>query len=128
MGVEIDRCPKCGGIWLDGGEIKELVARRRSPAGDAQLEAAIDQLSRAQPLGGTRPMVVGDAIHRPCPACAGKLTNVYFAQTQIEHCNKCQGVFLDRGELARAMQLVDSNEATTIMALAASVTTSGTIG
>jgi len=128
VGVEIDRCPNCGGIWLDGGEIKELIARRSSPDGDAQLEAAIDRLSKARPLGGAPPMVAGDAVHKACPACSGKLTIAHFAQTQIEHCNACQGVFLDRGELARAMKLVDSNEATTIMALAASVTTSGTIG
>lgn len=128
VGVEIDRCPNCGGIWLDGGEIKELIARRQAPGGDAQLESAIDQLSQSQPLPANPPMVAGDVVDKPCPACGGKLTNVYFPGGQIEHCNACQGVFLDRGELAKAMQLVDSNEATTIMALAASVTTSGTIG
>lgn len=23
-GVEVDRCPSCGGYWLDGGELAEL--------------------------------------------------------------------------------------------------------
>ena len=128
MGVEIDRCPNCGGIWLDGGEIKELATRRHATAGGAQLEAAIDQLARVRPNRGAALPVTVDASATPCPACGGKLTTAHFGQTPVEYCNACQGVFLDRGELARAMERVDSNEATTIMALAASVTASGSIG
>jgi len=128
MGVEIDRCPNCGGIWLDDGEIKELIAKRTAPGSDAQLEAAIDQLARSQPSAGTPPPLAGDIVNTACPACGGKLTIATFGQSSIEQCNACQGVFVDRGELAKAMQLVDSNEATTIMALAGAVTTSGTIG
>ena len=26
-GVQIDRCPECGGMWLDAGEVEELLAR-----------------------------------------------------------------------------------------------------
>ncbi|ACB39465.1 zf-TFIIB domain-containing protein [Pyrobaculum neutrophilum] len=25
-GIEIDQCPKCGGVWLDGGELNKLIA------------------------------------------------------------------------------------------------------
>ncbi|WKZ56484.1 MAG: zf-TFIIB domain-containing protein [Bdellovibrionota bacterium] len=25
MGVVIDRCPKCGGVWLDGGELEQII-------------------------------------------------------------------------------------------------------
>ncbi|AET33483.1 zf-TFIIB domain-containing protein [Pyrobaculum ferrireducens] len=25
--IEIDACPKCGGVWLDGGELQKLMAR-----------------------------------------------------------------------------------------------------
>jgi Zn-finger nucleic acid-binding protein len=128
MGVEIDRCPSCGGIWLDGGEIKQLLAMRNAPGSEAQLEATIDRLAKARPTGGAPPPPADDIVNTACPACAGKLTIVTFGQTIIEHCNACQGVFIDRGELARAMKLVDSNEATTIMALAGSVVTSGRIG
>ena len=27
-GVEIDCCPKCGGIWLDRGELFEIISKR----------------------------------------------------------------------------------------------------
>ncbi|MEM1597551.1 MAG: zf-TFIIB domain-containing protein [Pyrobaculum sp.] len=25
--IEIDSCPKCGGVWLDGGELNKLLAK-----------------------------------------------------------------------------------------------------
>jgi len=37
--VVIDRCPKCGGVWLDGGELDKLFA-------DVSDEALV-QMSRA---------------------------------------------------------------------------------
>lgn len=27
MGVEIDYCPRCRGVWLDGGELEKLMER-----------------------------------------------------------------------------------------------------
>ncbi len=127
LGVEIDRCINCGGLWLDAGELKELVARRPAPGSDEQLEAKIAQLSRVRPTGGAAPSDV-DVVNRACPACRGKLIIATFGDASIEQCNACYGVFVDRGELAKAMKLVNSGEATTIMALAGSVTTSGSIG
>ena len=61
-------------------------------------------------------------------ACAGKLAVVSFSESTIVLCGACDGVFLDKGELQRAMELVGSDEATTIVALASSVSTAGTIG
>jgi len=27
--IEVDSCPKCGGAWLDGGELQKLIAKIR---------------------------------------------------------------------------------------------------
>jgi uncharacterized protein len=27
QGIEIDYCPKCRGIWLDGGELEKIIER-----------------------------------------------------------------------------------------------------
>ncbi|MCE4610994.1 MAG: zf-TFIIB domain-containing protein [Desulfurococcales archaeon] len=27
--IEVDFCPKCGGVWLDGGELNKLISRVR---------------------------------------------------------------------------------------------------
>ena len=29
LGVEIDYCPRCRGVWLDGGEMEKLLERSR---------------------------------------------------------------------------------------------------
>jgi uncharacterized protein len=31
QGVEIDYCPKCRGVWLDRGELDNLIERSKSP-------------------------------------------------------------------------------------------------
>jgi len=122
VGVEIDRCGGCGGLWLDEGEVKALAAQ---PA-DAlnQVRAVDNQSSSVNPTDIGLPEGLLD---KPCPACAGKLTHAVFGSTGVEHCNSCHGIYVDRGELQKAMQLVDTTEATTIVALARSVETSGTI-
>ena len=44
-GVTIDTCTECGGVWLDKGELGELVA------GINRAESSLDQeLSRARPI------------------------------------------------------------------------------
>jgi Zn-finger nucleic acid-binding protein len=117
LDVEIDLCPGCGGMWLDDGEIKQLSQR----ASDALSE--MEKLEKGGASGNAK-----NVIDTPCPACKGKLMIVSFGPTNIEHCSGCGGVFLDRGELEKAMKLVDSTEATTIVALARSVETSGVLG
>jgi Zn-finger nucleic acid-binding protein len=120
VGVEIDFCTGCGGIWLDEGEIKALAA---APAVTLDQVRALDnQIPSVNPVDPGKSTAT---INKPCPACGGKLTNAEFSGTNVEHCNGCHGIFVDRGELQRTMQLVDTTEATTIVALARSVETSG---
>lgn len=43
QGVEMDHCPQCGGIWLDQGELNELIRREAVAAfqrGEDALAAA----------------------------------------------------------------------------------------
>jgi len=39
------------------------------------------------------------AVH--CPKCDGTLSEITFDDVQIDRCNKCNGVWLDSGELER---------------------------
>ena len=36
-----------------------------------------------------------------CPKCDGTLSELTFEEVQIDRCNKCNGVWLDAGELER---------------------------
>lgn len=122
VGVEIDFCSGCGGIWLDEGEIKALAAQPASALD--QVRSLDNQIASVNPVA---PGKSAETLSKPCPACGGKLTNAEFSGTNVEHCNGCHGIFVDRGELQKAMQLVDTTEATTIVALAKSVSTSGSL-
>ena len=125
--VEIDRCGHCGGMWLDEGEIDALWDSQGEKAADeGQMEEAIAKLLDAPVVDANAGR--DQATQSACPSCAGKLTLVTFAETKIEQCSGCRGIFLDRGELQKAMALLDTPGGTTIMALARSVTASGTIG
>jgi len=48
IAVEIDRCPKCMGIWLDGGETDKIMTIGRRMAGVAfdERQAARDELAK----------------------------------------------------------------------------------
>ena len=51
-GVEFDRCPVSGGIWLDKGELEKLLSAVQNAASEDRAhygEYVIDQKSRAEP-------------------------------------------------------------------------------
>ena len=118
--VELDLCPGCGGLWLDRGEIQQLALKPTDAITDLRL------LIYQGPDPQLDPST--DALETPCPACGGKFTQVSLGAISAECCNECEGLFLDRGELDRAMAEVQSSEADTIVAIARSVTTHGSIG
>ena len=121
--VEVDFCSGCRGLWLDEGEIRRLA--EDSAAALSRLEEVERQVAA---LAGPVAAPADADLATPCPACGGKLTVAVFGPTSIELCSACHGIFLDHGELEKAIALVEGDEATTIVALARSVTTSGSVG
>lgn len=93
-GVEVDRCLRCGGIWLDQGELDTLLRARNVVAGAiARLDAG-----PAMPGAGTRHQV-GQV---DCPRDRVRMTTVRDRRQPhiaFEACGRCGGVFMDRGEL-----------------------------
>ncbi len=118
--VEIDYCPECRGVWLDRDEIRELADKSDEALGE--LRELVQEGAPAAPARST--------VEKPCPACGGKLTLAVFGSIYMEHCTLCEGIYLDRGELDKAMFVVKArgDEIATIVALARSVVTRGTIG
>lgn len=118
--VEVDYCPSCRGLWLDRDEIRRLA--KKSEETLSELRELVQKGASEEPARST--------VVPPCPACGGKLTLAAFGSIQMEHCSACDGVFLDRGELDKAMFVVKArgDEVVTIVALARSVVTRGSIG
>ncbi len=90
--VLIDECPKCGGFWLDAGELSTAF-------GIDSIEALL-----LENLAGSLKGPI------PCPKCAhemGLLTiqddTVEKKRTTVDMCRKCHGIWLDAGELEHLM-------------------------
>jgi len=100
QGLEVDLCPKCGGLWLDRGEITHA----------AKLPEK--ELARLRNLlrGSSGPPPVPTENKAPCPACEGQLSEVLLGAVHVDYCGTCHGIFLDRGELQQAIDAVRARE------------------
>lgn len=93
--IEYDDCERCGGLWLDKGELQAL----------AQAESLPYQLAhRPAPADAPPPRVEGT---RACPRCSELLSVMPVRTVRLDFCGQCQGLFLDHGEL---MQFLKSEE------------------
>jgi Zn-finger nucleic acid-binding protein len=108
-------------MWLDRDEIREL--SDKSDRELADLKKIVDQVDP----GKFKPPTTVD---HPCPACTGKLTVAILGPIYVEHCSACDGLYLDKGELDKAIRVlrVRGGDIATIAALARSVVTRGSIG
>ena len=85
--VEIDRCPKCKGLFFDEGELDSILDARAGAAADGGgFNEMADQLNMATGA---------------CPRCEQVELKPYVgpAGVRIDRCPQCEGVFLDQGEL-----------------------------
>ena len=108
--VEVDVCRDCGGMWLDRGEIAALAAMPDSEL--AELRAGHHNApARA----------VGSSSKLRCPACPGRLVEKMIGMIRVEFCTKCQGFYLDRGELEHAVKTARARGASArhVLAMAA---------
>jgi Zn-finger nucleic acid-binding protein len=95
--VEIDRCPTCGGVWLDRGELDGV--RKLGAMGTRSIEA-LDGVPSVEPAERPQPLL--------CPRDRSRMSvHRDPGQKHVEYdtCTKCGGVFLDAGELADLTEL-----------------------
>lgn len=85
--VEIDRCPVCKGMYFDRGELEHMVSSVEIGTGDTFAFSATSDAMDAVPARCFRCGV--DMTSHTCPA-----------GLRIDKCERCEGVFLDQGELA----------------------------
>lgn len=88
--ITTDRCPNCGGIFLDKGEL-DVVAT--GIAGEIEF-CSVDEREQ-----------IDKHPYRKCPkpACAGnkmrKIGLLIYCDTIFDYCEKCGGFFLDKEEI-----------------------------
>lgn len=106
--VEIDHCVRCGGIWLDAGEL-ELLLDARDKADRLLGSFRKDKNTTEQP--------------RKCPICRKKMAQIIIGTSQpplrIDECKRRHGLWFDRGELRRVLSQGPLDEESRIQQLLA---------
>ncbi len=85
--VEIDVCHRCGGVWLDEGELEILLGAGQDAS---PFHDALDSSSAGEP--GTR----------RCPVCSKKMGRIAIrldTPVEIDKCPRKHGLWFDEGEL-----------------------------
>jgi Zn-finger nucleic acid-binding protein len=92
-GIEVDHCQKCGGVWLDKGELELLIEKEYTGV-------SIKPTSLRQEGGNFFRWFRGmnEERRRLCPVCGRKMRKVTVMGVIIDECNK-DGLWLDAGEL-----------------------------
>ncbi len=117
--IVLDRCPSCGGFWLDGGELdlvnreledimpvhgkgfSEFVNELHVPYWHKRLRVrggASDFTREAPPIKGAE---LEGGTDYTCPACDAKLNRYRAFGVCIEGCPECKGIWLEKDELRK---------------------------
>jgi Zn-finger nucleic acid-binding protein len=105
--VELDHCVKCGGTWLDAGEMELL------------MEGAV---KAGELLDSMVPDVDCHENPRPCPICEKQMQKVKLTcgdagPVTLDKCKNNDGMWFDKGELSGILQMGESPCAGTVVQL-----------
>ena len=97
-GIDVDRCVRCGGTWMDTGEVEMLGAFDL-----AALDRVSATLAAAPEVRRTR---------RRCPRCPRRLREVTIGVGPVLTLDRCpwgHGVWFDRGEMLTLIHAFDGD-------------------
>jgi len=83
LGVEVDQCPDCTGIWLDAGELEPILGAMPPAAALERTEATFTE----------------DEAPMRCPRCGAVAVLLAAPPVKVNMCSACQGLWLDAHEL-----------------------------
>ncbi|OGV39273.1 MAG: hypothetical protein A2X48_21910 [Lentisphaerae bacterium GWF2_49_21] len=94
--VRVDSCSKCNGVWLHKGELNKIAHPHEGDLEYCSIEhIAEDRISEFN-----------------CPNCHDvklkKVNFISYSDIVLEYCAKCEGIWLDRGELDAINSEIDN--------------------
>lgn len=97
-GAEVDRCPVCGGMYLDRGELDKVAGPH---SGDLEFSTVdLDSFDHEDDHG---------VIH--CPLDTGlpmkKVEFNIYTNVILDYCEHCRGFWVGAGELTRINEIVE---------------------
>jgi Zn-finger nucleic acid-binding protein len=97
MGVVLDRCVDSGGIWLDSGELDELLgAAKDNPASLKDFVSLVP----ASASGSATAAVTGG---KKSPISGKPMNHDTVLDIAIDRCEESGGIWIDAGELQRLL-------------------------
>ena len=102
-GVQLDKCSKCCGIWLDADELNEISELQLTDV-ESQFRA-VEETPRVEFASVEKASVEDSSVkgYMRCPRCLeGRLQQVSYTllhPVRIDRCENCLGIWLDRSEL-----------------------------
>lgn len=94
-GIELDICPRCGGVWFDAEELGRVMKTLETSSAQVLKEFIPAKLK------------VTTVVSKNCPRCQTSLNEfnyAYNSNTYLDRCPKCGGIWADSGEI---QQLAD---------------------
>jgi len=111
-GVWIDRCDMCGGVWFDSGELNDYLRDRVEKDSSVPHASVVPDGPSAYRAPGSR---ISDI---QCPRCREPLSRFNFAYDSgviLDRCNRCSGLWVERGKLKPLAAHVKGNPTTRAM-------------
>ncbi len=100
-GVRLETCVRCQGHWLDSTELERLAPNWKTHSLQVALPNAPRRCRHAKhrvPANKALCGTCGSAV-ACCPSCGEHLSQVHTKVCAVDVCAKCQGLWLDAGEL-----------------------------
>jgi Zn-finger nucleic acid-binding protein len=94
--IEVDYCTRCCGVWLDAGELEELIERTGAHTGDPLVEFSEAPAERR-------------SAHNRCPRCDRRLGVIRKTcpsgnELRLDRCPRGHGLWFDSQELKQLME------------------------
>lgn len=111
IGVNVDVCPVCRGVWLDEGEMKNLISGFNYNNKE-KTTASMDSWLKLKASEETNPAFFWKEESLTCTKDGVMMKKHYFSGTKIglDHCLACKGFWLDGPELKGIFQVAGPNE------------------
>ena len=103
--VEIDICGRCGGLWLEHGEVQQLRSHRHTDVRVHFGPDAIQQVSQCHnchaPLDrdAERCAACGQGNLLDCPHCDRTMRVLWRGPLRLDICTHCKGTWFDHHEV-----------------------------